>query len=175
MSCVETLVLSVPQILHYNIRGLLKLSVMPSLSGRSPVVPCSTGSFSMGLFHRFVHVSVRVFAHGSPEHVCYVLSTDGTSCIVTTVEPLVVLKCSPLICSMLLRSTRGMRNPFSEGVLELDCMMLPLAELGPRLLMAIFVCVVVEDVFFLGLVELPVSILFAWVLLSQIITKIYYL
>lgn len=69
-----------------------------------------------------------------------------------------------------------MRNPFSEGVLESDCMMLPLAEFGPMLLMARFVCVVVEDVFFLGLVELPVSILFAWVLLSwslgQIITYI---
>lgn len=126
------------------------------------------GSFSLGLFHRFVHVTVSVFAHKSPEHVCYVLSTDGTSCIVTTVDPLVLLKCSPLICSklMLLRSTRGMRNPFSEGVLELDCMMLSLAEFGPRLLMARFVCVVVEDAFFLGLLELPVNILFVWVLLS---------
>lgn len=106
---------------------------------------------------------VSVFAHVSPDNVCYVLSTDGISCIVTIVEPLFVLKCSPLLRSMFARSTRGMRYPFSEGVL--DCTKLPETELAPTLLMARFVFVVVEDTFFRGLLE-P-SILFAWVLLSD--------
>lgn len=107
----------------------------------------------------FILVYVNIFAHVSPENVCYVLSTDGMSCIVTIVEPLLVLKCSPLLLSKFPTSTRGMRNPFSEDML--DCTKLPETELAATLLMARFVFVVVEDAFFRGLLEPPANILFA--------------
>lgn len=121
-----------------------------------------------GLFHwSFVHVSI--FAHVSPENVCYVLSTDGMSCIVTIVEPLLVLKCSPLLRSTFPSSTRGMWNPLSEDAL--DCAKLPETEFAPTLLMAMFVFVVVEDTFFRGLLE-PAIILFACVLLLYVLRTI---
>lgn len=104
---------------------------------------------------------VSIFARVSPDNVFYVLSTDGMSCIVTIVEPLLVLKCSPLLRSTFARSTRGMRYPFSEDALV--CTKLPETELVPTLLMARFVFVVfvvVEDTFFRGLLEPTASIRF---------------
>ncbi len=108
---------------------------------------------------------VSIFARVSPDNVCYVLSTDGISCIVTIDEPPLALKCSPLLRSTFARSTRGMRYPFSVDTL--GCTKLPVTELAPTLLMARFVFVVVEDTFFRGLLEPPASIRFAWVLLSN--------
>lgn len=121
------------------------------------------------LFMLVCLVSVCLVAHVSPENVCYVLSTDGMSCIVTIVEPLLVLRCSPLLRSMFPSSTRGMRNPLSEDAL--DCAKLPETEFAPTLLMAMFVFVVVEDTFFRGLLEPPAIILFACVLLSDKLLK----
>ncbi len=119
-----------------------------------------------GLFHWFfVHVGMLVSACGSPENVCYVLSTDGMSCIVTIVESLLVLRCSPLLRSTFARSTRGMRYPFPVNAF--GCTKLPETEFAPMLLMARFVFVVVEDTFFRGLLEPPASIRFAWLLLSN--------
>lgn len=155
---------SVPLVLQYHTQVFFKVdfyqsSIKPqmgsdrSVNGGAQIWP--------GLFHWFF-VHVNIFARVSPDNVCYVLSTDGMSCIVTIVEPLLVLKCSPL-----LRSTfaRGMLYPFSEGAF--DWTKLPETELTPTLLMARFVFVVVEDTFFRGLLEPPASILFAWVLLSD--------
>lgn len=113
---------------------------------------------------------VSIFARVSPDNVFYVLSTDGMSCIVTIVEPLLVLKCSPLLRSTFARSTRGMRYPFSEDALV--CTKLPETELVPTLLMARFVFVVfvvVEDTFFRGLLEPTASIRFVWVLLLYVL------
>ncbi len=122
------------------------------MTGPLPLVLCSCWN-------------VSIFACGSPENVCYVLSTDGMSCIVTIVESLLVLRCSPLLRSTFARLTRGMRYPFPKNAL--GCTKLPETEFAPTLLMARFVFVVVEDTFFRGLLEPPASIRFAWLLLSN--------
>ncbi len=155
---------SVPLVLQYHIHVFFMWTFIkvPSNPKRAVNVRCSdmTGPLPLVLCSCW---NVSIFACGSPENVCYVLSTDGMSCIVTIVESLLVLRCSPLLRSTFARLTRGMRYPFPV----LGCPKLPETEFAPTLLMARFVFVIVEDTFFRGLLEPPASIRFAWLLLSN--------
>lgn len=75
---------------------------------------------------------------------CYVFPSDGVSCMVTTVESLILLCCSKLFWSRLFSSTRGSRNPFTD--ILLDSAKLPDTEFPKGML----VCTVEEDIFCRG-------------------------
>lgn len=70
---------------------------------------------------------------------CYVFSIEGISCMVTAVDPLMVLKCSGRF-STPFSSTRGSRKLLSKaGWLELA--MLPDTEVIPMVLSGMLLCV----------------------------------
>lgn len=70
---------------------------------------------------------------------CYVFSTEGISCIVTAVDPLVVLNCSVWFSSTPFNSTRGSRKLLSETGLKLA--MLLDTEVIPMVLSGTLLCV----------------------------------
>lgn len=70
---------------------------------------------------------------------CYVFSMEGMSCMVTAVDPLVVLNCSVRFSSTLFSSTRGRRKLLPKAGLELA--MLPDTEVIPMVLSGTVLCV----------------------------------
>lgn len=80
---------------------------------------------------------------------CYVFSNDGTSCMVTAVDPLLVLNCSMWFSSTLLSSTLGSWKLSSEAGFELA--MLPDTELIPMVLSGMLPWTVDCDNFWRGL------------------------
>lgn len=91
--------------------------------------------------------------------IFYVFSIDGALCIVTTVEPLVMLTCSATSEA----SIRGKRNPFSKVLGK--CAKPPKLVLPCTFSIGNAVVVVVEVVFFRGLLEVPLSILLVCIFL----------
>ena len=81
--------------------------------------------------------------------VCYVFPMEGASCMVTTVDSLVVLNCSMWFPSTLLISTLGSWKPFSEGGFELT--MLPDTELTGMVFRGMLLWIVDCDSFGRGL------------------------
>lgn len=75
------------------------------------------------------NTSVSACFETKPQSWCYVFSIDGFSCMVTTVDPLLVLNCSTWFPSALVSSALGSRKLFSEAGFEL--VMLPDTELIP--------------------------------------------
>lgn len=69
----------------------------------------------------------------------YVFSIEGISCMLTAVDPLVVLNSSVRFSSMLFSSTRGSRKMLSKAGLELA--MLPDTEVIPMALSGTVLCV----------------------------------
>lgn len=65
--------------------------------------------------------------------------------MVTTVDPLVVLKCSMWFSSALFTSTLGSWKPFSEAGFELAT--LPDTELTPKVFSGMLLCTVDCDIF----------------------------
>lgn len=69
----------------------------------------------------------------------YVFSIEGISCMVTAVDPLLVLNCSMRFSSTLFSSTRGSRKLLTKAGLELA--MLPDTEVIPMVLSGTVLCV----------------------------------
>lgn len=75
------------------------------------------------------NTSVSACFETKPQSWCYVFSIDGFSCMVTTVDSLLVLNCSTWFPSALVSSALGSRKLLSEAGFEL--VMLPDTELIP--------------------------------------------
>lgn len=84
---------------------------------------------------------------------CYVFSNEGMSCMVTAVDPLVMLNCSMRFSSTLLSSALGSWKLFSEVGFELA--MLPDTEAMPTWLSGMLLWPVDCDIFWRGLEPPP--------------------
>lgn len=91
------------------------------------------------------HTSVNGRCETQPQSCCYVSPSDGASCMVTSVESLMVLNCSKWFPSMLFSSALGSTKPFSEAGNE--GLMLSDTEMGPMVLRGKLLCPVAWDTF----------------------------
>lgn len=93
--------------------------------------------------------SVSACCETKPQSRCYVFPIDGESCIVITVDSLMLLDCSMWFPSTLFSSVVGSWKPFSEAGSEL--VMLPDTELTPMVLSGTLLWPVDCDIFGRGL------------------------